>query len=609
MQEHKCPKCGNVFSSGICCPKCGTVFLFENSNQNAEVKQDIQKIKENCEMANEIMSTPPKNDYEQRRREIIEELMNRRRERAKEQERQLQMQNEAEKREAEAAKKREEMRKEAEKRAEEARRLAETKRIEEEQNEKRRYEEEQRKLEAEKSAAHLQDADSQGNETGEDSHDSYEASGINAQNAESENENFVSDNVTSENDVLSDANFAETKIYRGFASQLNNDAQDQEPLVENGDVQQKAETVSGNEIEKPEPENLNDDNAEGGYIGEMNENQSEDADYDVQDEFEDEASQYEDTAAYSADEYNEEYANDYGENVYDDTYDEYYSDKSLQDDSFANEQGMASLQSCDIIKDDTVFVKFLRKLLITLYTLTLFAAFMPFTKLVTMSASYGVSLIDFAVAFPLVCGLVISIAEKKYVRKFIFGTIVGLIYLGGYIVIKRAIPPKTTLDIIYTVLFGLILLTSITALFADRNPAFKKFCLWFDSFSYITLFINAFVLIFVGLIWAVAPTFIAGSLKMYAIAIMAIAAINILSCILMIKHKSGGADLFLTVSIAWIVLVVVGYNQMMETVGYRINLNYMHSIGNAYSYFIAACVVFPILLFTWLRIIRAKEKK
>ena len=55
MQEHKCPKCGNVFSNGICCPKCGTVFLFENSNQNADVKQDIQKIKENCEMANEKM--------------------------------------------------------------------------------------------------------------------------------------------------------------------------------------------------------------------------------------------------------------------------------------------------------------------------------------------------------------------------------------------------------------------------------------------------------------------------------------------------------------------------------------------------------------------------
>ncbi len=604
MQEHKCPKCGNVFSNGICCPKCGTVFLFENSNQNAEVKQDIQKIKENCEMANEIMSTPPKNDYEQRRREIIEELMNRRRERAKEQERQLQMQKEAEKRKTEAAKKREEMRREAEKRAEEARRLAEMKRIEEE-NEKRRYEEEQRKLEVEKTASHLQDADSQSNEVGGDS---YEESGINAQNTASENENSVSENVVSENDVLPDANFAETKIYRGFASQLNSDAQNQESLTENDDVQ-KAETVSGDEIEKAEPENLNDDNTEGVYIEETNENQAEEADYNGQDGLYDEASQYEDTAAYSADEYNEEYADDYGENVYDDTYDEYYSDKSLQDDGFINNQNEVSLQSGDIIKDDTVFVKFLRKLLITLYTLTLFAAFMPFTKLVSMSASYGVSLIDFAVAFPLVCGLIISIAEKKYVRKFIFGTIVGLIYFGGYIVIKRAIPPKTTLDIIYTVLFGLILLTSITALFADRNPAFKKFCLWFDSFSYITLFINAFVLIFVGLIWAIAPSFIAGSLMMYAIAIMAITAINILSCILMIKHKSGGADLFLTASIAWIVLVVVGYNQMMETVGYRINFNYMHSIGNAYSYFIAACVVFPILMFTWLRIIRAKEKK
>ena len=137
MQEHKCPKCGNVFSNGICCNKCGTVFLFEDEYAKKQNPQDIKKINDNYEMANEIMSKSPENDFEGKRREIIEDLIRQRKEREEEKRKQLEEQRTQRERELALQKAREEARIAAEKKAkeeaekkaeEEARIIAEQKR-------------------------------------------------------------------------------------------------------------------------------------------------------------------------------------------------------------------------------------------------------------------------------------------------------------------------------------------------------------------------------------------------------------------------------------------------------------------------------------------------
>ncbi len=252
-------------------------------------------------------------------------------------------------------------------------------------------------------------------------------------------------------------------------------------------------------------------------------------------------------------------------------------------------------------EDANKTVNILRKILAVLFGVLFVAVLLPFTHLT------GMFFVNVGIAFFCAVGFLFMLLEKQHIHKFIYGAIFGFVGLTAYIALYWPFPPTGVAEPLYLALFGGIFLLSVIGNIADRHTGYEKANIWFNGFSYILFFANVCFILLLAVAWLIAPGLIMDGLKTYVIVSLCVCALNALAAFLMIRRVSFGADLFMIAAIAFIVLNVVAYHQLMEAVGYRDVFNgQMHVIGGYFSKFIAGSVIYPIVMFFWLRILKSR---
>ncbi len=547
MAEHKCLNCGHIFTNGICCPKCGTVFLFE---EEYESKPDIEKQnekvaeKEKYELANDIVSTDPKNDFEARRREIIEDLLRQKEARAKDKERQaeelrLRMEKEAEEARIKAE---EEARKKAEEEArlkaeEEAKRLEEERLEREKKLEEERLEKERIELEKRFEEIRLQEQNKLSQNDNNTDQDVNEF-----EKEEAEGKIIEETEAGNENDTSSDSDYEQTKIY-------------------------KREELLSKESLNETTENSFEDSSENIIEDETALENTDDAEKSNEDDFEEIV-------------------------VYEPV-----------------KESIENLKENENTTYQTGFSKLLRYLMIAVYSVTILLMVLPFSEIMDMELGSKLSITNLYIALPLICGLIIAIFEKTFIRKYVVGITLSVCYTILYLFLTRPLLYVSLKDIIYFCLFALTFALSLTGIINDKNSKLKKMSVWFDFVVYIILILNVFVLVFMIAVWILTPGFVSGIVRINFLGLLAAVVLSIISCILMLRRKKIGVDLFLLSAIGFIVLIIFSYDQMMNFVGYGLGNDYMHLIGTLCALLMVICVIIPLSLFVWLRLINAQSDR
>jgi len=218
------------------------------------------------------------------------------------------------------------------------------------------------------------------------------------------------------------------------------------------------------------------------------------------------------------------------------------------------------------------------------------------------------SIIDIVLLIATFVGMCLSFFEKKGIRKFIYGIIFSIMFLIVNIVVVRPFPPENAKETAVLLYLAIMFVISVIGHSSDRHTAFEKMQIWFDSFNFVVFFINLFVISVSVMIWFVMPDNMIEGIKPYLIGIVAISVVAIVAIFLMFKRKIAGANLFMLTSILTIILSMVAYHNIMNTIGYYNSvINLMNVIGSYYSKFIAILVAFPIIMFLSLSALNKKS--
>lgn len=261
-------------------------------------------------------------------------------------------------------------------------------------------------------------------------------------------------------------------------------------------------------------------------------------------------------------------------------------------------------------KGDTKLTKFLKNTLGVMFLLGLVSLFFPALSPTELTPSLSFSIIDVVLLIATSVGMCLAFFEKNGIRKFIFGIIFSIVFLGANIVISKPFPPKNTKEAVVLVYLAIMLVISLIGHMSDRHTTFEKMQIWFDSFNYVAFFINLFAIALSIMIWIVMPDNMIEGIKPYLIGIVSICAVAIVGIFLMFKRKIAGANLFMFTSILIIVLSMVAYHNIINTIGYYNSvISLMNVIGGYYSKFIAILVAFPIIMFAALSSLNKKQVK
>ena len=81
----------------------------------------------------------------------------------------------------------------------------------------------------------------------------------------------------------------------------------------------------------------------------------------------------------------------------------------------------------------------------------------------------------------------------------------------------------------------------------------------------------------------------------------------LIGIILMMRRKIAGANMYLMSAIALIIVSMLAYNKIINTIGYYSSvISLMNTIGSGYSKFIALCVAYPIFMYMMLAFLKSK---
>lgn len=259
-------------------------------------------------------------------------------------------------------------------------------------------------------------------------------------------------------------------------------------------------------------------------------------------------------------------------------------------------------------KGDMKLSKKLQKTLGIMFLIGLVSLFFPALSPTELTNSLSFSVIDVVLLIATFVGMSLAFFEKNGIRKFIYGIIFSGAFLIINIIIVRPFPPKNIKEVIVPLYLLVMLVISLIGHSSDRHTAYEKMQIWFDSFNYVLFFINLFVIALSVMIWFVMPSDMIHGIKPYLALIVLICAVAILAVFLMFKRKIAGANLFMFTAISTIILSMVAYHNIMNTIGYYNSvINLMNVIGSYYSKFIALLVAFPIIMFLSLSALNKKS--
>lgn len=96
----------------------------------------------------------------------------------------------------------------------------------------------------------------------------------------------------------------------------------------------------------------------------------------------------------------------------------------------------------------------------------------------------------------------------------------------------------------------------------------------------------------------------------YLISVGAICLFALIGIVLMMKRKIAGANMYLLSAIATIIVSMLAYNKIINTIGYYSSvISLMNVIGSGYAKFIALCVIYPIFMYSALVFINKKTEE
>ena len=154
-------------------------------------------------------------------------------------------------------------------------------------------------------------------------------------------------------------------------------------------------------------------------------------------------------------------------------------------------------------------------------------------------------------------------------------------------------------------MFTLTFALSLTGIINDKSSKLEKMNVWFDFVVYIILILSVFILVFMTAVWVITPGFVSGLVKINFFALVAASVLSIAACVLMLRRKKIGVDLFLLAAIGFILIIIFSYDQMMNFVGYGLGNDFMYLIGTLCAISMGICVIVPLSLFVWIRLINA----
>lgn len=256
----------------------------------------------------------------------------------------------------------------------------------------------------------------------------------------------------------------------------------------------------------------------------------------------------------------------------------------------------------------TLLLKVCRWILASLMLITIVCMFLPYTKIGGLSDEHDIQLFAIISVIPYVVGLFLSVFERAYIRKYIYSLFANLVFLGLYMMFMFKYPIESVKDIVYPVLCTLMILVSVVGVIADRSPLLKKANSWFDSFVYIYMFINLFMIFLIAVVMFLVPDAINADIRSYLYKLLVILIFGVVSSVLILKRFLVGADLMLLTSIVFIATNIMTYNSIMaaNSFNFTVDLPYMHYVGLIISCITAVCTLFPIVMFFWMRFLKKR---
>lgn len=276
----------------------------------------------------------------------------------------------------------------------------------------------------------------------------------------------------------------------------------------------------------------------------------------------------------------------------------------------AEKEGNGSYTGFIDMTIDTGFNKILnicRFLLMISMLVTVVCMFLPSTRIGGFSSGQSVQIFAIVSVIPFVVGFVLSIAEKHYIRKFVYSLLASVCFLAVYFIFTLSIAGSSSKDVVYPVLCLVIIAVSVVGIFVDKSSKARKENTWFDAFAYILLFVNLFMIMFIAMFVILVPDMIGGTeISRYLCEFGAVLVVGAISSVLMIKRVRFGSDLLIISAIALIVVNIVSYNKIMSAVSfdYTVNIPYMHYMGYVVSGVNIICTLFPAGMFFWMKHIK-----
>lgn len=264
----------------------------------------------------------------------------------------------------------------------------------------------------------------------------------------------------------------------------------------------------------------------------------------------------------------------------------------------------------DVRKEDTKLTKFLKWVLGIMFLAGLVCLFFPALNPSETSDTLSFSIIDAVLLVTTFAGMCFAFFEKKGIRKFIYGIMFSVVFFAVYIIFARPVPPKTAKELFTLLYLAVMLVVSLAGHISSGGTRLEKMQVWFDTFSYLALVADIFAASLAVMLWVFMPADMSAAMRPYLISTGAICIVALLGIILMMKRKISGANIYLLSAIATIVVSMLAYNRVINTIGYYSSvISLMNVIGSGYAKFIALCVIYPIFMYSALSFLLGKSAK
>lgn len=264
----------------------------------------------------------------------------------------------------------------------------------------------------------------------------------------------------------------------------------------------------------------------------------------------------------------------------------------------------------DVRKEDTKLTKFLKWVLGIMFLTGLVCLFFPALNPSETSDTLSFSIIDAVLLVTTFAGMCFAFFEKKGIRKFIYGIMFSAVFFAVYIIFARPVPPKTAKELFTLLYLAVMLVVSLAGHISSGGTRLEKMQVWFDTFSYLALVADIFAASLAVMLWIFMPADMSAAMRPYLISTGAICIVALLGIILMMKRKISGANIYLLSAIATIVVSMLAYNRVINTIGYYSSvISLMNVIGSGYAKFIALCVIYPIFMYSALSFLLGKSAK